>query len=50
MTRSIHVTIRDIGTIRENPGMKGRHFGGRMPFIEQIHGDNLHQTTDLFTP
>lgn len=45
MARSIHVTIHGTVTIREKLGMKGRHADGGKPFIEQVHGDDLHRDT-----
>jgi len=45
MTRAIHVTVHDTVTIREKLGMKGRHADGGKPFIEQVHGADLHRDT-----
>ncbi len=45
LTRSIHVSIHDTITLREKLGMKGRHASGGRPFIEQVHGADLHRDT-----
>ncbi|HJW85459.1 MAG TPA: hypothetical protein VJ440_02365 [Candidatus Brocadiaceae bacterium] len=41
--RNIHVTINETVTMREKLGLKGRHPGGKKPFIEQVSGDDLHR-------
>lgn len=47
MLRSIHVTpIHDmLPRFREKLSVKGRHTGGKKPFIEQVHADDLHRDT-----
>jgi len=43
MGRSIHAEIHDTIILREKLGLKGRHTGGKKPFIEQVSGDDLHR-------
>jgi hypothetical protein len=45
VTRSIHVSVHETLTVRERLGMKGRHANGGKPFIEQVHGADLHRDT-----
>lgn len=45
LTRAIDVTVHDSVTIREKLGLKGRHADGGKPFIEQVHGADLHRDT-----
>ncbi len=44
-TRAIHVTVYDTASFSEKLGVKGRHAGGGKPFMEQIHGADLHRKT-----
>jgi hypothetical protein len=48
MSRAIHVTVHDTITIKKKLGMKGRHAGGGKPFIEQVHGDDLHRDSGVW--
>lgn len=41
--RTFHVSIHDTISFKEKLSMKGRHAKGGKPFIEQVHGADLHR-------
>ena len=43
INRIIHVSVQESMAVKEKLGMKGRHAGGRKPFIEEVCGDDLHR-------
>jgi phage FluMu protein Com len=46
LKRLCHLTIHDSCTFHEKIGMKGRHKEGRKPYIEQVHGADLHRKSE----